>query len=80
MNNVEKKIKLIISKQLGINKNKILNSFYFSEDLGVDSLDLIELIMAIEKKFNIEIPDEIIEKINSVGKIIKYVCKLTLKK
>ena len=73
MNNVEKKIKKIISKILNIKVEKILNNASFSDDLSADSLDIVELIMAIEEEFDIEISDEDAEKLNTVQKSIDYI-------
>ncbi|AAM67894.1 acyl carrier protein [Buchnera aphidicola] len=73
MNNVEKKIKKIISKILNIKVEKILNNASFLDDLSADSLDIVELIMAIEEEFDIEISDEDAEKLNTVQKSIDYI-------
>lgn len=73
MNNIEIRIKKIISKKLDIKIEKIFNNASFLEDLGADSLDIVELIMALEEEFNIEISDEDAEKINTVQKSIDYI-------
>lgn len=75
MNNIELKIKKIISKKLDIKIEKIFNNASFLEDLGADSLDIVELIMALEEEFDIEILDEDAEKINTVQKSIDYIKK-----
>lgn len=73
MKNNEQKIKKIISKILNIDITKILNNSSFTEDLSADSLDVVELIMALEDKFNIEISDEHAQKINTVQEAIDYI-------
>lgn len=73
MNQIKSRIKSIISKQLGINIKDISNDLNFSNDMGADSLDIIELMMELEKEFNIDIPDEIVERINSVNTAIKHI-------
>ncbi|CAL4323716.1 acyl carrier protein [Buchnera aphidicola] len=73
MNNIEIRIKKIISKKLDIKIEKIFNNAFFLEDLGADSLDIVELIMALEEEFNIEISDEDAEKITTVQKSIDYI-------
>lgn len=69
----EEKIKEIISKQLGIDIEKVTPEASFMDDLGADSLDTVELVMAFEEAFNIEIPDEDAEKIVKVQDAIKYI-------
>ena len=73
--NTEKKIKSIIADQLGIPEEEITNEGSFVEDLGADSLDIVELIMAMEEEFEIEIPDEDAEKILTVRDAFEYVKK-----
>ncbi|QCI24987.1 acyl carrier protein [Buchnera aphidicola (Rhopalosiphum padi)] len=73
MNDIEKRIKKIISKILDVKVEKILNNSSFLDDLGADSLDTVELIMALEEEFNIEISDEDAEKLNTVQKSIDYI-------
>ena len=77
MEKIESNIKNIISEQLGIELENISNNFYIKGDLGADSLDIIELIMSIEEKFDLQIPDDKIRKIATVEDIINYVkqCK-----
>ena len=70
---VEAKIKEIIAKQLGVDMEKVTPEASFVEDLGADSLDTVELVMAFEEAFNIEIPDEDAEKILKVQDAIKYI-------
>ena len=61
------KVKDIIEKELGVEREKLTNEASFIEDLGADSLDIVELVMEFEKEFNIDIPDEDAEKLRTVG-------------
>ncbi len=70
---MEQRIKEIIADQLGVEGDKLNPSAKFVEDLGADSLDVVELIMAFEEEFGIEIPDEDAEKIRTVGDVIDYI-------
>ena len=70
---VESKIKTIIAEQLGVKPEEVTPNASFVDDLGADSLDTVELIMALEEDFNIEIPDEDAEKMKTVGDAIKYI-------
>lgn len=67
------KIKRIIAEQLGIDEDEVVPEASFIDDLGADSLDLVELIMAFEEEFDLEIPDEDAEKIKSVQNVIDYI-------
>ncbi len=69
----EEKIKSIIAEQLGVKPEEVTPQASFIDDLGADSLDTVELIMALEEEFNIEIPDEDAEKMTTVGDAIKYI-------
>lgn len=71
--NVEEKVKEIIADQLGVKKIEIKPESSFVDDLGADSLDTVEIVMALEEEFGIEIPDEDAEKISTVGDAIKYI-------
>ena len=73
----EAKIKEIIVEQLGVNADKVTREAKMIEDLGADSLDAVELVMAIEEEFGIEVPDEQAEKLQAIGDIIDYVEKTT---
>lgn len=74
---VEEKVREIIAKQLGVDQSQITPDASFVEDLGADSLDTVELVMAFEEAFNIEIPDEDAEKIAKVKDAIDYINKKT---
>jgi acyl carrier protein len=73
MASVEEKVKSIIVDQLGVNEAEVAGTASFVDDLGADSLDTIELVMAFEEAFGIEIPDEDAEKIKTVRDAIEYV-------
>jgi acyl carrier protein len=66
------KVKDIIEKELGVEREKLTDNASFIEDLGADSLDIVELVMEFEKEFNIDIPDEDAEKLRTVGDALKY--------
>ena len=69
----EEKIKAIIAEQLGVKPEEVTPSASFIDDLGADSLDTVELVMALEEEFGIEIPDEDAEKMTTVGDAVKYI-------
>ena len=69
---IEAKVKEIIVEQLGVDEGQVNNEASFIDDLGADSLDTVELVMAFEDKFDIEIPDEDAEKMRTVGDAIEY--------
>ena len=71
--NIEARIKQISQDQLSIPQEKITPEAKFLEDLGADSLDTVELVMAVEEEFNVEIPDDKAEQLQSVGAVIQYV-------
>jgi len=73
MNNVDERVKKIIAEQLGVEEDKVVAAASFVEDLGADSLDTVELVMALEEHFEIEIPDEVAQKILTVKDAIEYV-------
>ncbi|MBI1992524.1 MAG: acyl carrier protein [Candidatus Omnitrophica bacterium] len=70
---VTDRVRAIIAEQLGVKLEEVTDSASFIEDLGADSLDTVELVMALEEEFGIEIPDEDAEKMASVGDAIKYI-------
>ncbi len=69
---LEDKVKDIIVEQLGVNAEQVTTEAAFIEDLGADSLDTVELVMAFEEEFNAEIPDEDAEKLTTVGGVVEY--------
>ena len=69
----EERIKKIISEQLGVEEEDVVPEAKFADDLGADSLDTVELVMALEEEFDIEIPDEDAEKIQTVGSAITFI-------
>lgn len=70
---IEDKVRDIIVDQLGVNAEQVVTEARFIEDLGADSLDTVELVMAFEEEFSIEVPDEEAEKLQSVGDVVRYV-------
>jgi acyl carrier protein len=70
---VEERVKEIICEQLGVEETEVAPNAKFIEDLGADSLDTVELVMAFEEEFDLEIPDEDAEKITTVGDAIRYI-------
>ncbi len=70
---VKDRVKKIIVDQLGVDADKVKPEASFIDDLGADSLDIVELVMALEEEFNIEIPDEEAEKARTVGDVMQYV-------
>ncbi len=70
---VEEKVKSIIVEQLGVEADSVIEGATFTDDLGADSLDIVELVMAFEEEFGLEIPDDDAEKIGSVGAAISYI-------
>ena len=77
---VEERVKKIIVEQLGANAHEVVTESAFVEDLGADSLDTVELVMAFEEEFDLEIPDEDAEKIATVGDAVKYIDEHAAKK
>ncbi|REJ73842.1 MAG: acyl carrier protein [Acidobacteria bacterium] len=72
---VEEKVKEIIVEQLGVDAEEVTTNASFTDDLGADSLDIVELVMAFEEEFGIEIPDEDAEKISRVSEAVDYINK-----
>ena len=70
---IEEKVKDIIVEQLGVTPEQVTPAASFIEDLGADSLDTVELVMAFEEEFNVEVPDEDAEKLQTVGDVNKYI-------
>jgi len=73
MSNIEEQVKQIVAEQLGVKVEEVTNQASFVDDLGADSLDTVELVMALEEEFDCEIPDEEAEKITTVQLAIDYV-------
>ena len=73
MEDIEARVKKIVAEQLGVNEAEVKNGSSFVDDLGADSLDTVELVMALEEEFGCEIPDEEAEKITTVQQAIDYV-------
>jgi acyl carrier protein len=70
---VFEKVKAIIVEQLGVDESEVTMEASFIEDLGADSLDIVELVMALEEEFDLTIPDEDAEKIRTVGEAVRYI-------
>jgi acyl carrier protein len=70
---IEEKVKDIIVEQLGVNPEQVTPQASFIEDLGADSLDIVELVMAFEEEFGVEVPDEEAEKLQTVQDVIEYI-------
>ena len=77
MSTIEKRVKEIVAEQLGVDEAQVTNEASFIDDLGADSLDTVELVMALEEEFDIEISDENAEKIQSVQDAIDYITEHT---
>ena len=75
MSDVADRVKKIVLEHLGVDEDKVVEGASFIDDLGADSLDTVELVMAFEEEFDIEIPDEDAEKLESVGNAIEYLNK-----
>ncbi len=74
---MEDKVKDIIAEELGVEREKLTDESSFMDDLGADSLDQVELVMALEKEFEIDIPDEEAEKLRTVGDAMRYLNEKT---
>jgi acyl carrier protein len=72
---VDERVKKIIVEQLGVEEAQVTKEASFVDDLGADSLDTVELVMALEEEFKLEIPDEEAEKISTVGQAVEYIEK-----
>ena len=73
MSSIDERVKKIVVEQLGVKEEEVTTSASFVEDLGADSLDTVELVMALEEEFECEIPDEEAEKITTVAQAVDYV-------
>ena len=76
---IETKVREKISEQLGVAADEVTPEASFIEDLGADSLDIVELVMAFEEEFSVEVPDEDAEKLQTVGDVVKYIEEKTAK-
>ena len=76
MSSIEEQVKAIVAEQLGVKEDEVTNGASFVDDLGADSLDTVELVMALEEEFETEIPDEDAEKITTVQQAIDFVTAL----
>jgi len=70
---IAQKVKELVAQQLGVNEEQVTENASFKDDLGADSLDIVELVMAFEEEFNIDIPDEDAEKVTTVGQAVSYI-------
>ena len=73
MSNIEEQVKSIVAEQLGVKEEEVTNEASFVDDLGADSLDTVELVMALEEEFDLEIADEDAEKISTVNEAVEYI-------
>ena len=73
MNTVQDRVRKIVVEQLGVKLEELNNSAYFVDDLGADSLDTVELVMALEEEFDLEIPDDLAEKITTIQQAIDFI-------
>ena len=76
---IEERLKQIVVNQLGVEEAAVVAKAKFIEDLGADSLDIVELVMAFEEEFSVEVPDEDAEKLQTVGDVVKYIEEKTSK-
>jgi len=79
MNDIESRVRAIVAKQLDISEEKVTLDAGFIDDLGADSLDVVELVMSLEDEFECEIPDEVAEKIKNLEGAVKYIQEKTVK-
>lgn len=79
MSDIEARVKKIIAEQLGVEESQVVSEKAFVADLGADSLDTVELVMAFEEEFSVEVPDEDAEKLQTVGDVVKYIEEKTAK-
>jgi len=75
--NIEERVKKIVVEHLGVEEEKVANDASFIDDLGADSLDTVELVMAFEEEFGVEIPDDAAETILTVGDAVRFLSKST---
>ena len=75
--NVFEKVKKVVCEELGVQESEVKPESSFTEDLGADSLDIVELVMAIEEQFSVEIPDDDVANLKTVGDVVSYIEKKT---
>lgn len=73
MSDIAERVKKIVAEHLGVDEEKVVEGASFIDDLGADSLDTVELVMAFEEEFNVEIPDDAAEKIQTVGDAVSFI-------
>ena len=73
MNNIAERVKSLVVEQLGVDEDQVTPTASFTDDLGADSLDAVELVMALETEFHIEIPDEDAESLTNIEETVKYI-------
>ena len=73
MSDIAERVKKIVIEHLGVEESKVTEGASFIDDLGADSLDTVELVMAFEEEFSVEVPDEEAEKLQTVGDVVKYI-------
>jgi acyl carrier protein len=73
MSDIAERVKKIVVEHLGVDEDKVVEAASFIDDLGADSLDTVELVMAFEEEFNVEIPDDAAEKIQTVGDAVSFI-------
>ena len=79
MSDTAERVKKIVIEHLGVDADKVTEQASFIDDLGADSLDTVELVMAFEEEFSVEVPDEDAEKLQTVGDVVKYIEEKTAK-
>ncbi len=79
MSDIADRVKKIVVEHLGVEEAKVTDNASFIDDLGADSLDTVELVMAFEEEFSVEVPDEDAEKLQTVGDVVKYIEEKTTK-
>ena len=73
MSSIEEQVKSIVAEQLGVKEEEVTNDASFVDDLGADSLDVVELVMTLEEAFEIEVPDDAVEEMRTIGDIQRFV-------
>lgn len=73
MSDIKKRVVKVVCEELGVTENEVTDTSVFTDDLGADSLDVVELVMALEEEFSIDIPDDDVANIKTVGDVVTYV-------